>query len=292
MRRCLDEGILQSYLDGELSSERVESVTSHLAFCLTCSAMARELESENSLVAAALAAEFDLSVPSERLRQRIDAAVAGLQVVTVQSETSSGLRSWFQSLSDLFSFSPQRSFAYAGLVVVLAFATIFAVIHWRQASPVSNNGSVAKDRKGDQNNTAIVITTSSPEISATPGSKSGPANRGASAKRNRPVKSLLTPDNQGIASVKLLPGERSYLKTIAALDSTIKSKGSRPMRPALQAEYERNLALVDRALAATRTAAKNNPNDPDAAEFMFAAYQSKVDLLNTVADARLYNREH
>jgi hypothetical protein len=64
------------------------------------------------------------------------------------------------------------------------------------------------------------------------------------------------------------------------------------MRPGLQAEYERNLALVDRAIAETRSAAKSNPNDPDAAEFMFAAYQSKLDLLNQVADARLSNRPH
>jgi hypothetical protein len=93
-----------------------------------------------------------------------------------------------------------------------------------------------------------------------------------------------------VAKIKLLPGERTYLRTIAALDSTIKSENDRPMRPALRAEYERNLALVDRALAAARHAAKKNPNDPDAAEFVFAAYQSKVDLMNTVADARVYNR--
>ena len=62
------------------------------------------------------------------------------------------------------------------------------------------------------------------------------------------------------------------------------------MRPALQVEYERNLAVVDRAIAATRSAAKSNPNDPDAADFMFAAYQSKVDLLNTIADARARRR--
>jgi hypothetical protein len=88
------------------------------------------------------------------------------------------------------------------------------------------------------------------------------------------------------APVKLLPGERSYLQTIAKLDSTIKSN-EKDMRPALQVEYQRNLAVVDRAIAATRSAAKSNPNDPDAADFMFAAYQSKVDLLNTIADARL-----
>jgi hypothetical protein len=292
MRKCLDEGILQSYFDGELSSDRMESVTAHLASCLNCSAVARELESENNLVATALAAEFDLSVPTERLRQRVDAAVAGLQPVTAQPETCSGLRSWFQALSDLFSFSPQRAFGYAGLVVVLAFATIFAVIHWRQTPTASPNEKAATESNGSPTNSSVAIVTPPPEIRITPVSNSGPANTGILAKRNRPVKSRLTPDNQGVARVKLMPGERSYLKTIAALDSTIKSKGSRPMRPALQAEYERNLALVDRALAVTRTAAKNNPNDPDAAEFMFSAYQSKVDLLNTVADARLYNREH
>jgi hypothetical protein len=90
--------------------------------------------------------------------------------------------------------------------------------------------------------------------------------------------------------VNLLPGERSYLQTIAKLDSTIKAS-DRPMRPALQAEYQRNLALVDRALAATRDAAKKNPNDPDAAEFMMAAYQNKVNLLNAVAEARTFNRQ-
>ena len=91
--------------------------------------------------------------------------------------------------------------------------------------------------------------------------------------------------------VKLLPGERTYLQTIAKLDSAIRAD-QETMRPALQVEYQRNLAVVDRAIAATRTAAKNNPNNPDAADFMFAAYQSKVDLLNTIADARVGGRSH
>ena len=282
MRKCLDEGILQSYFDGELSSDRMESVTAHLASCLNCSAVARELESENSLVATALATEFDLSVPTERLRQRIDAAVAGLQAVTAQSETSSGLRSWFQALSGLFSFSPQRAFAYAALVVVLAFATIFAVIRWRHLS-VSPKDTLAIAPNVQPKSAPVPIATPNELLAVRPSKPT------TIVRKQRPQTPQLAGTNQ--PAVKLMPGERSYLKTIAALDSTIKT-GRRPMRPALQAEYERNLALVDRALAVTRTAAKNNPNDPDAAEFMFSAYQSKVDLLNTVADARLYNREH
>ena len=54
MTRCLDEGKLQSYFDGELSIEMMESVTSHLASCVTCAAAARELEEELGVVAGRL----------------------------------------------------------------------------------------------------------------------------------------------------------------------------------------------------------------------------------------------
>ena len=55
------------------------------------------------------------------------------------------------------------------------------------------------------------------------------------------------------------------------------------MKPSLRAEYERNLAIVDQAIFSTRRTARSNPNDPDAAEFLYSSYQSKLDLLNTVA---------
>ena len=43
MRECVDEGILQSYFDGELSNVQMESVASHLVSCTGCAAAAREL---------------------------------------------------------------------------------------------------------------------------------------------------------------------------------------------------------------------------------------------------------
>jgi len=139
--------------------------------------------------------------------------------------------------------------------------------------------------------TPTVDAPSPSEINHTPPVPPLDQRRTVAGNKKPAVKRKLSPDSNSETAnaVKLFPGERSYLKTIAALDSTIKS-GNTTMRPALQAEYERNLALVDRAIAATRSAAKNNPNDPDAADFMFAAYQSKVDLLSTIADARVYNR--
>jgi hypothetical protein len=47
---------------------------------------------------------------------------------------------------------------------------------------------------------------------------------------------------------------------------------------------ERNVAELDKAITASRRKAQRNPQDKDAKDFLFAAYQSKVELLTTVAD--------
>ena len=284
MTRCLDEAKLQSYFDGELPIEMMESVTLHLASCETCAAAARELEEESAFVMSALAAELETSVPTERLRERIDAAVLGERLAVAQSTNrSTGLAAFF---SGLLNFGTQRSLGYASLAVVLAFAAIFATVKLR-STPETQQKEVAVVNQPSVQTTPVntIAQTSSapstPEVVA-PQKSNGIAVRPVSY---RPVKSTPSAEPKP-APVKLFPGERSYLQTIARLDSTIKSN-KKDMRPALQVEYERNLAVVDRAIAATRSAAKSNPNDPDAADFMFAAYQSKVDLLNTIADARL-----
>jgi anti-sigma factor RsiW len=283
MTRCLDEARLQSYFDGELSIELMESVTSHLASCVTCAAAARELEEETALLTTALAAEFEASVPTERLRQRIDAAVSGDRIAVAQSTPkSSGLAAFF---GGLLNFGTQRTLAYASLAVVLAFGAIMAVVKMRtpqETPPQIVNVEPQKVVAPPQVVQTPVVLPVQKEVVATNNDVAPAGNR---PNKFRPTQASVKPVP---APVKLLPGERSYLQTIARLDSTIKS-GSKEMRPSLRAEYERNLAVVDRAIAATRSAAKSNPNDPDAADFMFAAYQSKVDLLNTIADARVSN---
>lgn len=295
MKECLQEEVLQSYLDGELHERRMEQVTSHLASCLACSDLARQLEQENSVLATALAPEFESAVPSERLRQRIDATIASARIEAGGSNApAANVRNWFSSLSDLFRFRPQRALAYASLMVIIGFGVIMAMMRW-QTSPTLPSTSVAFTPVPPASNPAPT-TTPSADSSVT--SRETVPSNGilASVQKNRPQRSkaVIAPassgQNENAANhVKLLPGERSYLQTIAQLDTTIKADKSR-MKPGVQAEYQRNLAFVDRTLAVARTAAKSNPNDPDATEFMFSAYQSKVDLLNTVAEARVFDR--
>lgn len=284
MNRCLDEGKLQCYFDGELSIEMMESVTSHLASCVTCAAAAREMEEETAFVMSALSGEFEASVPTERLRERINEAVLGDRIASAQSTQKAGF------FSGLLSFGTQRTLGYASLAVILAFAAIAAVVKLRTTTPppAVNKTTAQADNKPQKSNSdqvAVVAPKANPENVQ---QVAVPVRDNSKHFVPRPVK--FTPVSTVAANadhaVKLLPGERSYLQAIARLDSTIKSN-QKDMRPALQAEYQRNLAVVDRAIAATRSAAKSNPNDPDAADFMFAAYQSKVDLLNTIADARV-----
>ena len=294
MTRCLDEGKLQSYFDGELSIEMMESVTSHLASCVTCAAAARELEEESALLMSAFAAEFEASVPTERLRERINEAVLGDRLAAAQStEKVTGLAGFF---SGLLNFGTQRTLGFASLAVILAFAAIAGVVKYRTttAPPLDDKANVQAGNKQQQNNQQIAQvppvsdTTKNSAVATTNTAIKTPVVR-ETPKSFVPVRYTKAPPAttpEKTAPVKLIPGERSYLQAIARLDSTIKSN-KKSMRPALQVEYERNLAVVDRAIAATRSAAKSNPNDPAAADFMFAAYQSKVDLLNTIADARV-----
>jgi hypothetical protein len=285
----LDETTLQSYFDGELSGKMMESATLHLASCSTCAAAARDIEEEIQLLTTALAAEFEASVPTERLRQRIDAAVLDHRVEAASAPVRTGFSAF---VSSLLSFGTQRTLGYASLAVVLAFGAILGVVKLKttpqepgpvaEVTPVKNgNEQVAvvspgsegvKGRSQEEAN----LTNKNTEIVYSKPAKA-PARTNTAKTNTAPVTA---------EPVRLIPGERAYLQTIARLDSTIKAN-QKPMRPSLQVEYERNLAVVDRAIAATRSAAKNNPNDPDAADFMFAAYQSKVDLLNTIADARV-----
>ena len=284
MRDCFDEGVLQSFNDGELPRVEAERVSLHLTQCGNCFTALRELIDANELMTVALSPEFESAVPSERLRERIDAAIADVSpVVThVQPSTLERVQRWFAALA-AFNFR-QPALAYGGLAAVLLFATVFGVSYFRNPAVVGPDNNVAiktpaPDVENVQPSKAEPLPTTTPQVTL-------PAKDSSRTPRRPAVR----PQSEVAAKVKLLPGEKSYLRTIAALDSTIKAS-DRPMRPALRAEYERNLALVDRALAAARAAAKNNPEDPDAAEFVFTAYQSKVDLLNTVADARVYNRQ-
>jgi Putative zinc-finger len=293
MRECLEEGIIQAYVDGELSQEAAEKVVAHANGCAACAALIAEAENELVLLATALEPEFSLPVPSERLRERLDASIfeARLQASSTERAQKWNPVGWLSSLTSSLHFAPRYAMGFASLVAVVAFAAIFALVVSR-----SNEGQQMVSERQEMNLTAGIQAApkiATPEITTTPERVDVAKvshQRTDFVKPRRLNRSSGTPDavtnvaDASLAESKPLPGEVNYLKTIASLTSIIETNGENALRPSLRSDYERNLALVNQAIDATRRTARRNPKNQDAAEFLYSSYQSKIDLLSAVAE--------
>ncbi|MGH9945247.1 MAG: anti-sigma factor family protein [Pyrinomonadaceae bacterium] len=296
MNSCLDEGILQTYLDGELSPDASHKAAAHLAVCDACSALLAEAAEQWSFFTAqAGPALTPATVPSERLRERIEAEVATLEEtrpVYAGVERESRLSAWLGGLFASLNFVPARSAAFASLLVALLLSIVFIASRPDRDKEAEDSIATVIPQASPFRTPEVLtpsetpsdVTVKSPTSDNAPSrpaivnavSKPGPI-RKVNARRpagNKP----LTPD-----APVLLPGERTYLTAIASLTTTIEARGPESLPPTLRADYERNLAVVDQAILASRVAARRNPQDVDAQDFLRTAYQSKVELLSTVA---------
>lgn len=298
MNMCIDEGTLQGYLDGELSPDMQQAVAMHLAACVNCAETAYNAEQEFALFADALAPVMAVNVPSARLRERLDEAIAEKEATprsSSQTSVNSRARALFAALSGLFTFTPQRAAAFASLLVAVLLTVVFLTMRTQHPTPVAtvaeNNSTVPVP--------AISVFQPPGNNDAKPTVTVGTAPPNSQSERRVVIQkvrnSLPTSGVRGVrgndavkpteeAKYVLLPGERNYLETIATLKTAIETQRNQTMTPTLRAEYERNLAVVDQAIIATRVAARRNPKDADAREFLHAAYQNKVELLTAVAD--------
>jgi anti-sigma factor RsiW len=130
MKECLEEGTIQAYVDGELSPEAAHKVAAHAAVCAACTAALGEAENELALLATALEPELNLAVPTERLRERLDAAIGELRPQERAIVPASGwsLKGWLSSLAGSLDFSPRHAAGFASLIAVVALTAIFAVV--------------------------------------------------------------------------------------------------------------------------------------------------------------------
>ncbi|MCA1615757.1 MAG: zf-HC2 domain-containing protein [Acidobacteria bacterium] len=311
---CIDEGVLQAYTDGELSGEAAGRVAAHLAACGACAAGARAAGEESAAFASAFSVQESLSVPTERLRANIAAAIAESEAARATGRAgvragddsiAARLRAFAAALSA--ALAPRRAAAFAGLAFAALLAgAIFYALQTRPDAP---------GRQGQPNDMAAVqpapAQPASPQTSqggrinpapqtlpaASPSPRTADVAAGGGSQKKGGViqQAKFTPrgggprlDKRGLAErgagpkETLLPVEKEYLTEIASLESAIEGPGS--MSPALRAEYVRSLAVVDGAIAASRDSARSNPRDADAQEFLRTAYRDKLDLLSAVAD--------
>jgi len=312
MRKCIDEGMLQAWFDDELDANTAADVAAHLHGCIHCAEAARTLEVENLIVSQGLSAEFDEAVPTERLRQRVKAAVAvgaalsgrpliasqqllenvgsargvatechpyneasGMQGTMVPA-TNRANRSLVNAVRNLFpSF---RLVAYASIAAAILIAGIFLAVNLRKerSAPAAGNVIPKEVVAPPQASSPQTPPEPAPEVLAGGPSKTPAPLRPKPSRKRRASE----PDAMSLAWL-----ESQYQKAFPKLNEAIKAQA--PLPPSLRVEYEYDLALIDNAIMTTRQVARKNPEDPLATQSMLAAYQSKIDLMNQFAQARV-----
>jgi hypothetical protein len=92
-----------------------------------------------------------------------------------------------------------------------------------------------------------------------------------------------TVDGPRNAAGGYLPGEESYVKTIASLSQSVADQKDTAMRPSERIAYERDMAVVNDSIKRMREEVRKNPKNDSAKQVLYSSYQNKVDLLNSVA---------
>ncbi len=298
MEKCFDAGEIQAFLDGELNNGLSETVACHIAVCDRCALRLAEAEEETAFAFSALEQEFNTFVPTQRLWTKINDSIE-------QTKSKSVWETAFANFKLLFA---NRSIAgFASLLIVFGIAALV----WN--SRLNQNGNyitqtndkskpkiVAPEQiseapnSSDKNNTQN--PASSPVKNISPAKKADEfqvvkSNFVKSVKTKetirQPVNPKTTKDFRNPAQPaesEYLPGEETYIKTIAALEKTVDNRKDEVLKPSARFSFEKDLAVVNDAIDKMKTQIKRNPKNAAAKQVLIATYQNKIDLLNTVAE--------
>lgn len=290
--KCFDSGTIQAFLDGELAPERSLKFTDHLAACDECAAALATAEEETAFVFAALDSELDTLVPTQRLWTKINESI-----VEEKRKTPFWQKVW--SFITVSLASP--SFAAAALFFV-ALGIFTAVLTMRpepQNIPLASVNSPqiktpVKETKAVVDEVVSLTDTAGDEVVDPLKITAKRTNLRDNDLRKMIVKAdyreKITPRYEPdikrpvVENAVYLPGEASYVKTIATLKQTIESQKDTVLRPSARVAFERDLAVVEDSIKKMKKEVRKNPKNETAKQVLYASYQNKIDLLNSVAE--------
>ena len=244
---------LAAYIEGDLPPAEREAAERHLAECATCAGSLAELRAITSE-----AAQLPLLTPPRDLwagiESRIATPVTSLEVARTAVHCVPR-RQW------------QFAIAAAALVAVTAGTTY--VITARSAATGAPAVRVAT--------TTAAPHTDSQQLSApatAPGTAPLPA---VSTQSPAPRSTATFASRKKEANVT-----RVYDREIAMLDSLVRSRNS-SLDPKTVQIIQRNLTIIDSAIAESRAALAKDPNSPLLTNRLDNVLGSKVELLRTIA---------
>ena len=305
--KCFDEGTIQAFLDGELAFEMTQKVTRHIAACNVCAFMLAEAEEETAFAFSALEREFDTLVPTNRLWTKINDSIG-------EEKKHASVWQRFLSFVSVSLMSPSMAVAAGVLIFVGVFAVVFSVN--RGSNPNEMMANNVRPRLNNElkagNSPKVNELVSNPSTPTDVFSISDKSNK-TNKKENQKPKVFPAVNRENARRVNLknsavdanyvvtpqpkrtetatkgvyadyLPGEESYVKTIANLSETVETQKDTILRPAARISFERDLAVVDDAINKMKREVRKNPKNNSAKQVLYSSYQNKIDLLNSVAD--------
>jgi hypothetical protein len=284
---CL--GLMDELIEGELDGSLVRETNAHIAMCAPCSQLYANLRYEQELYGKYLQ---DLEPPPALwadLRWEMEK-----EKVIRAAQPQLRVQRWLAIAFGGFHVTPQQATA----LVLITIGLAIGIMVWRTtidtSTKTAQNTSVVgvqpssevrrtdthpdldnTDRRSSVNDNDGQIQPSSPE-SSDKGSTIHARNAGGAGRRmierSRPV-----PTVDRVAR----GAEQQYLSAIEILSRDIKRRRAF-ISPALLSQLETALTEVDRNIAATRRAARKQPGDPFAVQYLALAYEKKIQLLREV----------
>ena len=277
MSNCLDTGTVQAFLDGELTSALANGVSAHIAMCDACAGQLAAAEEESSFVFSVLGREMDTLVPTQRLWSKINDSIE------VEKQTAPF---WKKAWAVLVASFANPAIAVAAIAVI-ALGVSWVVFIDRSDTQIQHGHDVAGYRPPPANTVVSPVSSGAED-------KPGPINVSVTDQKPAPARveniNYRVPMNSHVDVVKpsvarpdYIPGEESYVKTIASLDQTVNGQKDAVMKPSERVSYERDMAVVDDAINKMRAEVRKNPKNESAKQVLYTSYQNKIDLLNSVS---------
>jgi hypothetical protein len=281
--KCIEIGTIQAFLDGETSPDLSFKISGHVADCDKCAFVLAEAEEESSVVFAALDREFNSMVPTQRLWSSINEAIS-----YEKAHTSF----WDKVRSSLATLLANPSLAVAASVL-LVFG-IFAAVWSLKPVDVASSDVATVQPQSAQTKTVDITGSSQvvppPSDSYTVSATKFPADKVAKLAKTANFKPASDQVRAQPAILKTnsaeeyLPGEESYVRTIADLKQNVDGQKDRIMNPSSRIAYERDMAVVNDAITKMKEVVKKNPKNQSAKQVLYSSYQNKIDLLNSVVE--------
>ncbi len=280
--KCFDIGTIQAFLDGETAQELSLRISGHVADCHNCAAMLADAEEESSAVFSVLDRELNALVPTQRLWSKIN------ESIEVEKNRLPFWEKLRHSLA-VFAVNPLIAVTASVIIVFSVFAAVWTMRSNVAADVAGTGNSPIIQKQPDA--TVTIAATGGDDIlpvgqqirsSATAEkSRNNVANAGFIAGNNRPRVQNIS-YREPVPS-EYIPGEESYVKTIAGLKQNVDGDKDSVLPPSSRIAYERDMAVVDDAITRMKAVVQKNPKNQSAKQVLYSSYQNKIDLLNSVA---------